>query len=610
MRVRQLFAAPTTSSGSAWSPTWRPRASSCSPGTTWTSEERDYLLENYALQLGAVLTPLAADPSHPFPHIRNLRPALAVIVRVPETGAEHFAAIELPGDLPRFVPLPGRPPLRPAGGGDRAPASPRSTAASRWWTRTLFRVTRSANLSMDEEGISDLLQAVEEKVQPRPLGPVVRLEVQARHARGACASCLLRELQFEAARPRRHPARGGRLPRRPPGGPLRAARDRRAAVRRAPLPAPAARAAPSTADRSVWESLRERERPRPLPLRLLRGTVERLLAEAAARRPRCVSIKITLYRTNRSSRVVTAPAQAPAGRARRSSALVELKASFDEKRNIEWARALESAGIHVVYGPAAPEGARQGDARAAARGARALRRYLYIGTGNLNAATAAGYTDLGLLSTDPELGEELSDVFNGLTGYSVRTEYEHLLVAPFNMRERFLAAHRARDGARAGGSGRAAAREDQRPHRPRADRRALPRLAAPGCGWRWWCAGSAASAPACPASRRTSGCQHPGPLPRARAHLPLRQRRRARVLHRLRRLAPPQPQPARGGGRTRCLQPRHRDAPRRDPPQPTCQPRRAGSSARTAPTAAAPPPGHAAHRRASVPAHSPEPEAP
>jgi polyphosphate kinase len=118
-------------------------------------------------------------------------------------------------------------------------------------------------------------------------------------------------------------------------------------------------------------------------------------------------------------------------------ALVELKASFDEKRNIEWARALESSGIHVVFGPAHLK-VHAKILQVTRREKTGIRRYVYIGTGNLNASTAAGYTDLGLFSTGEELGNELNDVFNGLTGYSVRTEYDHLLVAPFNMRRRFV----------------------------------------------------------------------------------------------------------------------------------------------------------------------------
>ncbi len=393
--------------------------------------DREYLLDNYATPLGAVLTPLAADPSHPFPHIRNLRPALGVVVRVPETRAEHFAAIELPGDLPRFVPLPGGRSFVPLEEVIAA-SLPTLYFGLEVVAAHPFRVTRSANFTIDDE-ISDLVQAVEEKVQKRPLGPVVRLEVEQAMPE-EMREMLLRELQFES-------------------------RERTPALRRedvytvdrlvdlfglreiAGLPIeefhypPLQRGSPLAADRAVWPALREGDRLVHYPYDSFEATVERLLADAA-RDEKVISVKITLYRTNRSSRVVKLLRKARR-KGKEVVALVELKASFDEKRNIEWARALESGGIHVVYGPAHLK-VHAKIALVVRREEDGIRRYLYIGTGNLNAATAAAYTDLGLLSTDPELGNELNDVFHGLTGYSVRTDYQHLLVAPFNMRSRFL----------------------------------------------------------------------------------------------------------------------------------------------------------------------------
>jgi polyphosphate kinase len=391
-----------------------------------------YLTANYAVQLAAVLTPLAADPSHPFPHIRNLRPALAVVVRVPETDAEHFAAIELPGDLPRLVPLPGGRRFIPLEDVIRA-SLPTLYNGLEVVSAHVFRVTRSANFSIDEEDVNDLLEAVQEKVLRRPLGPVVRLEVQDSMP-GEIRDMLLRELQFESS-------------------------ERIATLREedvyavdrlvdlfglnemASLPfeehryPPMDRSSPLSPDQSVWSAVRDEDVLVRFPYDSFEETVERALAEAADD-PAVVSIKITLYRTSESSGVVKY-----LRKARRAgkdvAALVELKASFDEQRNIEWARALESVGIHVVYGPAHLKVhakimlivRKEGDE---------LCRYLYVGTGNLNASTAAGYTDLGMFTANAELGAELHDVFNGLTGYSVRTEYEHLLVAPFNMRDRFL----------------------------------------------------------------------------------------------------------------------------------------------------------------------------
>jgi polyphosphate kinase len=391
-----------------------------------------YLTANYAVQLAAVLTPLAADPSHPFPHIRNLRPALAVVVRVPETDAEHFAAIELPGDLPRLVPLPGGRRFIPLEDVIRA-SLPTLYNGLEVVSAHVFRVTRSANFSIDEEDVNDLLEAVQEKVLRRPLGPVVRLEVQDTMP-SEIRDMLLRELQFESSeriatlREEDVYAVDGLV-------------DLFGLNEMASLPfeelryPPIERSSPLPSDESVWSVIRDRDVLVRFPYDSFEDTVERALAEAADD-PAVLSIKITLYRTSESSGVVKY-----LRKARRAgkdvAALVELKASFDEQRNIEWARALESVGIHVVYGPAHLKVhakimlivRKEGDQ---------LLRYLYVGTGNLNASTAAGYTDLGLFTANAELGAELHDVFNGLTGYSVRTKYDHLLVAPFNMRDRFL----------------------------------------------------------------------------------------------------------------------------------------------------------------------------
>jgi polyphosphate kinase len=396
-------------------------------------DEREYLTANYTAQLGAVLTPLAAGPSHPFPHIRNLRPALAVIVRVPATAGEHFAAIELPSDVPRFVPLPGGRRFIPLEEVIRA-SLPTLYGGLELVAAHVFRVTRSANFSIDEEEVSDLLQAVQEKVLRRPLGPVVRLEVQDSMP-ADMRDLLLRELQFESS-------------------------ERIATLREddvyavdqlvdlfglheiASIPLEELRypvlerSSPLAEQSSIWSALRGEDVLVRFPDDSFEATVERALAEAATD-PDVVSIKITLYRTSRTSAVVH-HLRTARREGKDVAALVELKASFDEQRNIEWARALESAGIHVVFGPAHLK-VHAKIMLIVRREGSDLRRYLYIGTGNLNAATAAGYTDLGLFTSHPEIGAELHDVFNGLTGYSVRTDYPHLLVAPFNMRERFLA---------------------------------------------------------------------------------------------------------------------------------------------------------------------------
>lgn len=412
-------------------------------------EDRTYLESFYASQIDAVLTPLAADPSHPFPHIRNLRPALATVVRVPGSEGEHFAAIELPGDLPRFVPLPGGRRFVSLEEVIRA-SLPRLYPGMEVVEAYAFRVTRSAALSLDEDRISDLLRAVEEEVAKRPFRPAVRLEIE-RGMPAETRAMLLRELQFEA-RDRLSVLGEEDVYVTDGWVDLHALHE----VASLPIPElrypPPRRATPLDPSRPVFRAVDKHDRLLHFPWHSFEATVERFLAEAADD-PDTVSIKITLYRTSRSSRIVKALRRARQ-RGKEVVALIELKASFDEQRNIEWARSLEAAGIHVVFGPPRLK-VHAKVALVTRRESGSIRRYLYIGTGNLNAATAAAYTDLGLLSADPELGDELADVFNALTGYAGRDGYRKLLVAPFNMRGRFCAliareAEHARAGRRSG----------------------------------------------------------------------------------------------------------------------------------------------------------------
>jgi polyphosphate kinase len=192
---------------------------------------------------------------------------------------------------------------------------------------------------------------------------------------------------------------------------------------------------PLDTNRSIFDQLREQDRLVCFPYDSFDSTVERFISDAA-HDPDVLSIKITLYRTDRDSKIVQALARArEAGKD--AFALVELKASFDERRNVEWARSLESSGVHVVYSPANFK-VHAKTALVVRRERGGVQRYAYIGTGNLNAATARGYTDIGLFTTNPELTEEVNAVFNVLTGYSAGGEFKKLLVSPFNMRGRFI----------------------------------------------------------------------------------------------------------------------------------------------------------------------------
>lgn len=398
-----------------------------------TEEERAFVRAYYARVVHPLLLPLTAGGGSPFPHIRNLRPALAAMVRDPQTGARHLGIAELPDGVPRLVPLPGGHRWVPVeevvrdAFGSLYPGMQTDTPR-------VFRVTRSAELHIQGEQVEDLLHAVEEQVRKRRFRPVVRLEVEEGMPEGMRA-LLLRELQYEVPD---HVAILG------DGDvyPVPALVDLRGLRELADLPgdvlhyppAPPPRE-PLHGARSVFDALRAGEVLVSFPEDAFEGTVERLVVEAAED-PEVVAIKLALYRTNARSRIVDALSRA-AARGKQVVALVELTARFDELSNIQWARHLRSFGIHVVYGvPGLKVHAKI--ALIVRREPDGVRRYAYVGTGNLNASTAALYTDLGLMTADPAVVADLNEVFNGLTGGAGREDYARLLVAPYNMRRRFV----------------------------------------------------------------------------------------------------------------------------------------------------------------------------
>jgi len=380
----------------------------------------------------AMLTPLAAGPGHPFPHIRNLRPALCALVRQPDSGVERFVVMEMPGELPRFVDVAASRrfvPLEDVIRTHLGELYPGLEVQGVW----SFRVTRSAVMEVDPRAGGDVLRAVEEQVRRRPFQPVVRLEVE-RDMPDRVRRLLLRELQFEDGRGAATlgeadlyvvdwlvDLRG-----------LRELADLDVPGMHYP---PAEPRVPLDPSRPLFEVLREREVMVHFPFDSFEASVERFVLEAADD-PEVVAIKLALYRTDRRSRIVEALRRA-SGRGKQVVALVELTARFDEQRNIEWARYLRAAGIHVIYGvPGVKVHAKV--ALAVRREEGGLRRYLYVGTGNLNATTAAFYTDYGLLTADAQMGEDLDALFNTLTGFAARPEYRSLLAAPHNMRRRFV----------------------------------------------------------------------------------------------------------------------------------------------------------------------------
>ncbi|HEX6913279.1 MAG TPA: hypothetical protein VF142_22935, partial [Longimicrobium sp.] len=365
-----------------------------------SKDERGFVREYYARNVHPVLLPLTAGGGTPFPHIRNLRPALAALLRDPQTGERRIGVVELPDGVPRLVPLPGSRrflPLEEVVRDAFGSLYPGMEADA----PRVFRVTRSAELHLEREQVEDLLHAVEEQVRKRRFRPVVRVEVEEGMPEGMRAT-LLRELQYEV--PERVAALGeGDV------YPVPAFVDLRGIRELADLPDDFLHYPPAPAPhqplegalegaRSVFEALRQGEVLVSFPEDSFEGTVERLVVEAAED-PDVLAIKLALYRTNARSRIVEALSRA-ASQGKQVVALVELTARFDELSNIQWARHLRSFGIHVIYGvPGLKVHAKI--ALIVRREGGEVRRYAYVGTGNLNASTASLYTDLGLMTAAP-----------------------------------------------------------------------------------------------------------------------------------------------------------------------------------------------------------------
>ena len=402
-------------------------------------------------QVFPVLTPLAVDPAHPFPYISNLSLSLAVELRDPATATEHFARVKVPKSLSRWVPF-GRPghfvPLEDVIGANLGSLFPGMDVVRFF----VFRVTRYSDIELaNADEPEDLLEAIEEQVFQRRFGEVVRLEVEEGMPDAVCA-LLLEELRDETPEGRLLSERDVQS-----SGPLLELGDLMQlsqldypALRDPPF-APVTPAVLRDDDRVIFDVLRERDLLVHHPFESFTTTVERLLEEAADD-PHVLAIKLTLYRTSGDTAIVRALAQA-AQRGTQVVVVVELKARFDETNNIGWARTLESAGVHVVYGMVRLK-THAKMALIVRREADGIRRYVHLGTGNYNSKTARVYTDLGLLTCSPSIGADVSDLFNFLTGFSRQRLYRKLLVAPGSLRERFLelvereAAH-ARAGRRA-----------------------------------------------------------------------------------------------------------------------------------------------------------------
>lgn len=395
--------------------------------------EKDHLRRTYTAELGTALRPVLVQPGGPFPHVRNLRPVFLVRA-ADETSprGERILILELPGDIPRLLPLPGG--MRFVNL-DQVIRADLSRYVGAWGDveASLFRVTREGNLLLDEENVDDIVEAVSENVALRPFQPVVRVEVESAMPESARSRLLdwLSGTEAEGV----DPLSGQDL--HVIEGPLDL--ERLGIIADLPIDSlrypRARRYNPLGTGSTVFDQLRERDILIRFPRHSFRRTLERFIHEAGADGA-TEEIWVTLYRTNRSSRIVRLLRRAHRN-GKAVCALVELKASFDEQRNLEWARMLESAGIRVFYGsPSLKVHAKI--ACVVRREGKNRRVYSYLSTGNLNAVTAVAYTDLGLLTADPEIGEELRALFGTLAGEERRTEYEKLIVAPFSMRRAFL----------------------------------------------------------------------------------------------------------------------------------------------------------------------------
>src|SRR6476469_8418012 len=402
-----------------------------------TPAERRAIDEQFESQIFPVLTPLAVDVGHPFHYVSNLSLSLAVEVQDPELGTVHFARVKVPKRLSRWLAVPGRAhefvPLEQVIGENLEALFPGMELIG-WYA---FRVTRYSDLEFTNlEEPEDLLATIEEQVFERRFGEVIRLEVQddmPAHLR----TLLLEELR-DADLPAASSLSASDIEE---AGHLLDLSD---LMEIAELDMPELRDPPFTPsvppelrdpDSSIFDVIRERDILVHHPFDSFSATVERFL-QSAATDEHVLAIKLTLYRTSGDTAIVRALTEA-AARGKQVAVLIELKARGDEANNITWARTLEDYGVHVAYGSAVLK-THTKTAMVVRREPDGIRRYVHIGTGNYNSRTARQYTDVGLFTCSPSVGADVSDLFNSLTGISRQRLYRKLLVAPANMKERFI----------------------------------------------------------------------------------------------------------------------------------------------------------------------------
>ncbi len=394
-----------------------------------TADEQRATSDQFEQRMFPVLTPLAVDPAHPFPYISNLALSLAAMVSDPDTGERRFARVKVPSVFPRLMQV---------GDGDRFVPAEQVIAAHmhRLYSGMVieecaaFRVTRNADLTVEDEEADDLLAAVELELRRRRFGRAVRLEVEAGMS-AEMVGLLVRELELDHSDVSFHAT----------------LLDLTALFQLAALDRPGLKDQPwppvtagrivaaDEAERSMFSVIRERPLLVHHPYESFASSIESFIARAADD-PKVQSIKMTLYRAGGDSPIARSLMRA-AERGVQVAVLVELKARFDEATNVGWAKALERSGVHVVYGLVGLKThakcvlvVRNDDD--------GLRRYCHIGTGNYNSKTARVYEDLGFITCDPDVGADVTQLFNHLTGYSRTQDYRSLLVAPREMRNQLL----------------------------------------------------------------------------------------------------------------------------------------------------------------------------
>jgi polyphosphate kinase len=392
-------------------------------------EHHEDLRRRFHDEIFPVLTPLAVDPGHPFPYISTLSLSIAVGLRDPETGEQRFARVKIPPILPRLFAVER----------DKFVLLDQVIEANldelfrgmEILETHLFRVTRDADIAIEEDEADDLLLAIEEEIRRRRFGEAVRLEVE-RSMPEVTRQILIRgtgvrdEDSFEVAGMLDLTALWQLVSLERP--------DLKAPVHTPVIPL---RLMPPDEDEplDIFAQIRASDLFVHHPYESFTASVERFIDQAADD-PEVLTIKQTLYRTSGDSPIVRALIRA-AERGKQVVVLVEIKARFDEEMNIVWARRLEQAGAHVVYGLVGLK-THSKVALVVRREGSGLRRYIHIGTGNYNGRTARLYTDLGLFTCREEIGADVTDLFNVLTGLSRQRVFRRLLVAPMTLRTRFL----------------------------------------------------------------------------------------------------------------------------------------------------------------------------